>query len=143
MAEEILMVDGKKYISITTDERTIYSKYLERNVLFDIYKTTVTPGYNSVSLLLVNDGQDLRKMDFGSILDSMISSKTIEPLTCVGIHCGSDRLNEYGTVCMTDYKGRGGRAGRYSKFIFDELLPFLKNEFQIDSFREKSFRVFR
>ncbi|HEX8461329.1 MAG TPA: alpha/beta hydrolase-fold protein [Segetibacter sp.] len=136
------IVEEKKYASITVDERILYSEYLERDVLVDFYKPVIIDGWKEVSLLLVNDGQDLRKMDFGSIIDPIILSGSIHPLMYVGIHCGADRLNEYGTVYMTDYKGRGGRSGRYNKFIFDELLPFIKKEFAINTFTEKSFAGF-
>ncbi|MGI8638098.1 MAG: alpha/beta hydrolase, partial [Segetibacter sp.] len=60
----------------------------------------------------------------------------------VGIYCGADRINEFGTAFRADYKGRGAKAGLYTKFIFDELEPFLKKRFQISSFKEKSFAGF-
>jgi esterase/lipase superfamily enzyme len=61
---------------------------------------------------------------------------------CVGIHCGVERMMEYGTVCRADFRGRGAKAGLYNKFVFDELLPFIRNEFGTYSFKEKSFAGF-
>jgi enterochelin esterase-like enzyme len=72
----------------------------------------------------------------------MIASGTIDPIMAIGIHCGADRMMEYGTVCSADFKGRGAKAGLYNKFIFDELLPFIRSEFNISSFKEKSFAGF-
>jgi hypothetical protein len=31
---------------------------------------------------------------------------------------------EYGTAYSADYKGRGAKAGLYTKFIFEELIAF-------------------
>jgi enterochelin esterase-like enzyme len=76
-------------------------------------------------------------MKFESILEAV--SGEIVPLMCVGIHCGTDRRNEYGTASTLDYKGRGTKAGLYNRFIFEELLPFIEKEFKITSFKEKSF----
>lgn len=128
--------------SILTERKTIYSDYLEREVLIDIYLPTVPVAAEDVALLLINDGQDLVRMNFGDILDSLVSSETIEPIMCVGIHCGIDRMNEYGTICQPDYRGRGAKAGRYVKFVFDELIPFIRNEYHIGEFKEKSFAGF-
>jgi esterase/lipase superfamily enzyme len=100
------------------------------------------PADQQLSLLLINDGQDLDKMNFEEIYSMLLASQLIEPLVCVGIHCGADRMNEYGTAYRQDYKGRGAKAGVYNKFIFDELLPFLKTELKIAFFKNKSFAGF-
>ncbi len=142
MNEEDVTVHENIYTSISTQQRILYSDFLERDVIVDVYLPRGLDNIKEVSLLLINDGQDLRKMDFGAILDSMIWSGAIEPIMCVGIHCSAARMMEYGTVCRPDYKGRGARAGLYEKFIFDELLPFIRNEFNIASFKEKSFAGF-
>jgi enterochelin esterase-like enzyme len=128
--------------AVSIQQRLIYSAFLEREVIIDVYLPYESMEENCVDLLLVNDGQDMRTMNFNTLLDSLIASESIEPLVCVGIHCGANRMQEYGTICCADYKGRGSKAGLYSKFIFDELLPFIKTEFNIISFREKSFAGF-
>lgn len=108
------------------------SGFLLREVKADIY---FPPGKDSgeVSLLLINDGQDLITMHFEEILESLYEQGAIRPLVCVGIHCGEDRRNEYGTVGERDYKGRGAKAGQYEKFIFQELLPTLDQH--LDDYR--------
>ena len=139
------MVDRKNilqemnFATICIEQRVVYSDFLERDVVIDVYLPTLPVAVEKVSLLLINDGQDLRKMNFGSIIDPLVAAGTIEPIMCVGIHCGAERNMEYGTVCRADYKGRGAKAGLYNKFIFDELLPFIRKAFHTYSFKEKSF----
>ena len=57
-------------------------------------------------------------MDFKEILESWWQKDAVEPLVCLGIHCGEDRMNEYGTVCQADYKGLGCKAGLVQKIYF-------------------------
>jgi len=118
------------------------SLYLEREVIIDCYIPTGISSLNNISLLLINHGQDLPKMPFDKILGSLLQTKEIEPVFCVGIHCSADRKNEYGTARFLDYKGRGAKAHLYTAFIMLELLPFLRSEYQIDSFKDKSFAGF-
>ena len=118
------------------------SLYLEREVIIDCYIPTGISSLNNISLLLINDGQDLPKMPFDKILGSLLQTKEIEPVFCVGIHCSADRKNEYGTARFLDYKGRGAKAHLYTAFIMLELLPFLRSEYQIDSFKDQSFAGF-
>ncbi len=111
-------------------------------MLVDIYLPADVALSDQVSLLLVNDGQDLVTMGFENILNTLLHQHQLQPLICVGIHCGTDRINEYGTICQPDYKGVGAKAGRYVKFIFDELLPYIRKKYHMPSFREKSFAGF-
>lgn len=131
-----------KHPHVNIDRLHIDSDYLERRILVDVYLPSNVILSEQLSLLMVNDGQDLVAMEFENILSTLISGHQLEPLMCVGIHCGSDRINEYGTICQADYKGFGCKAGRYAKFIFDELLPYLRKKYQMPSFREKSFAGF-
>ncbi len=128
-----------KNVSIRSIE--VESSYLERKVLVDVYM----PGQfdkEQVSLLLLNDGQDLVKMHFDSILDELLESKEVTNLCCVAIHCGAERKLEYGTAFCADYVNRGNKAGLYTKFIFDELLPNIRKFTGITSFLDKSFAGF-
>lgn len=128
--------------SILVEQKTIFSEYLEREVIFDVYLPSQIARPEDVSLLLINDGQDLPTMPFDEMLDDLLSRHRIEPLLCVGIHCGPERKLEYGTAYSADYKGRGAKAGLYTKFIFEELLPFIRKTYNIPSFRDKSFAGF-
>ncbi len=128
--------------TLTVEEVIIESDYLEREVIFDIYLPLGYSAGEPLSLLLINDGQDLRVMQFESILEGMYRKDSLKPLICLGVHCGPQRKMEYGTAYSADYKGRGSRAGLYTKFIFEELLPLVRHKYQIPSFRDKSFAGF-
>ncbi len=78
-------------------------------------------------------------MNFEAILKGLYAAAEIAPVFFVGIECGKDRKNEYGTAKFLDSKGRGTKALSYHRFIFEELLPFIRNKYGIISFREKSF----
>ena len=120
--------------SVVVEQCTISSEYLEREVTVDVYLPAAMVNPEQLSLLLVNDGQDLLKMPFDEILDELITNREIDPLLCIGIHCGPDRKMEYGTAYSADFKGRGAKAGLYTKFIFEELLPFIRRAYNIPSF---------
>ncbi len=127
---------------ITVEQMNIYSTYLERNVLVDAYLPKTFYQSEHLSLLLINDGQDLVRMPFERILNSLIKTNQIEPLVCLGLHCGEERKREYGTAYSADYKGFGNKAGLYTKFVFDELLPFIRKKYNTPSFKDKSFAGF-
>lgn len=137
MSELKMLTDNEL---VVIEQLHLYSDFLEREVQFDVYLPVNRSHTILYSLLLINDGQDLPKMPFDKIL--MDLQDQIEPLIAVGIHCGVDRRMEYGTAYAADFEGRGARAGLYSKFLFDELLPFLRKHLSIASFKDKSFAGF-
>ena len=57
-------------------------------------------------------------------------------------HCGPERKMEYGVAGQPDYKGRGAKAGAYTSFVFNELLPHIHETYNVPSFKEKSFAGF-
>jgi len=132
----------EKIAVITVDKHVVQSVNLNREVTVDCYKLTKELLLNDVSLLLVNDGQDLVKMSFEDILEDFTNQGDTAPLFCVAIHCGADRKNEYGTANILDYKGRGAKAFAYTKFIIQELLPFITEKYAIKSYKEKTFAGF-
>ncbi len=138
------MADGKTtpVSSILVEQIILTSEYLGRDVIFDVYLPSAIAQPDQVSLLLLNDGQDLLTMPFDEMLDGLLTHGKIEPLLCIGIHCGPERKMEYGTAYTADYKGRGAKAGLYTKFIFEELLPYIRKAYNIPSFRDKSFAGF-
>ena len=95
-----------------------------------------------VSLLLINDGQDLGRMDLAGILANLYQEDRLLPLLCVGIYAGEARKMEYGTAVRADYQGWGARAGAYTLFIFEELIPAVRNRYKAPEFREKAFAGF-
>ncbi len=132
----------EKAANILVQKHTIASLFLEREVKVDLYFPPDTVNPLDLSLLLINDGQDLVTMQFEEILDELYDTKSIENLFCVGIHCSKDRKNEYGTANYLDYKGRGARAALYNRFILEELLPFIRITLAVYSFKEKCFAGF-
>jgi enterochelin esterase-like enzyme len=127
---------------IKTDAHTIISMYLFRDVQVDCYYPAGLTNFNNLSLLLINDGQDLLKMDFATILNNEFKNDTITPIFAVGIHCAPDRKNEYGTAKFLDYLGRGKNVAAFNNFIFKELLPFIRNKYNVQSFAEKTYAGF-
>jgi iron(III)-enterobactin esterase len=124
------------------EERELPSGFLARDVKVDFYLPANVSKTSEISLLLINDGQDLEKLGLQKMLIDLYHEKLITPLLCAGIHAGKARKNEYGTAKILDYKGRGMKAGLYTRFIFEELLPFIRSNFLIPDFKEKAFAGF-
>ena len=135
-----MSVQTKPYVIV--EPHVIDSKFLRREVIVDCYLPNNVAEPALMSLLLVNDGQDLVTMKFEDILEKLYASNEIESVFCVGLHCSADRKNEYGTAKIPDYKGRGAKSTLYQRFIFEELLPFIHKTYQLFSFTEKSFAGF-
>ena len=130
-----------KQVSVLVQNIVRHSTYLERDVLIDIYLPQVSSDSKHVSLLIINDGQDLPKFHFDQMLAELYEQKEIEPVLCVGIHCSADRKMEYGTANMLDYKGRGAKARLHQQFVLNELIPYIIENFG-DNFKEKAYAGF-
>ncbi|HOZ77035.1 MAG TPA: alpha/beta hydrolase-fold protein [Ferruginibacter sp.] len=127
---------------IAVEHHIIDSIYLKREVKVDCYMPRHVTEHTQMSLLLVNDGQDLVKMEFEKILEPLLKHHEIAPLFCVAMHCGPDRRNEYATAQILDYKGRGNKAQAHTDFVMKEVLPFIRKTYTIQSFKEKSYAGF-
>lgn len=127
---------------ILVENTSIESRFLEREVRLDLYMTDNVADPSQMSLLLINDGQDMAKLGMETILSKLYTEDAMEPLLCVAIHCSLERKMEYGVAGYPDYKGRGAKAGLYTQFIFEELLPFIRKKYRVPSFREKAFAGF-
>ena len=127
---------------ILVENSIIESAFLEREVIIDCFLPGNITDPSSLRLLLINDGQDMKKLDLAGILDHLLGNGEIEPVLAVGIHASENRKMEYGIASEPDFKGRGAKAGAYTSFILEELLPYLQNKYVIPSFKEKSFAGF-
>lgn len=127
---------------ILVENKFLESTYLEREVKMDIFLPPSESGTEPCSLLLINDGQNMEELGLAGILEELYSARAIRPLLCVAIHAGPDRKMEYGTAGIPDYKERGAKASDYTRFIFEELIPFVRLEFDFPVFREKAFTGF-
>jgi len=118
------------------EQKIIASSFLDREVIVDFYLPKNINDPKGLSLLLINDGQDLPKMRFDKMLNELIFNNQIRPLVCVGIHAGKERRVEYGTAKILDYKKRGAKAEAYNQFILEELLPYVHTQYLIKSFEQ-------
>jgi enterochelin esterase-like enzyme len=125
-----------------TEELTIDSIVLQHTVTISCYLPRGVQYPEQMGLLLINDGQNMKELGLATMLEGLLTANEIEPIVCVAIHTGAARKAEYGTAKCADYMGRGAKAGLYTRFIFEELLPFIHAAFAIDSFKEKSFAGF-
>ena len=121
------------------EHMVIESSFLGREVWVDIYAPAGIRSLDASDLLLINDGQDLPVMQFDTILEALYSQGRIAPMVIAGIHASPDRKNEYGTSNVLNDRGEGAKALLYSRFILEELIPFIKKEYKISSFKQKSF----
>jgi enterochelin esterase-like enzyme len=96
---------------ILVENRSLLSVFLGREVKIDFYLPKNVADPAEMSLLLLNDGQNMKEMGFAAILENLYSKKAISPLLCVAVHTGSQRKMEYGVASQKDYLGRGANAG--------------------------------
>ena len=112
-------------------DTTLFSKFLNRKIVLDI---ALPPDYGQDNhrypILLMNDGQDLERLQMADILEYVYERQDIKRFILVAISCG-DRMQEYGVASQPDYKKRGSKAGIYTKFIIEELLPYINDEYKI------------
>jgi enterochelin esterase-like enzyme len=77
-----------------------------------------------------------------AILTQLYSINAIKPVLCVGIHANKDRKKEYGVAGQPDYLGRGERAGLFTSFVMEELIPYALDKYKIESLRAKAYAGF-
>jgi len=127
---------------LALDTLHVKSKYLKREVELRLYLPKKVSEPETMSLLLINDGQDMPVMNFEHILNDLYLQNAISPVLCIAITAGTERIQEYGVARKKDYLGRGAKAGAYTKFILNELLPFIKKTYNVPVFRETAFAGF-
>ena len=136
------MSEIKGLESVVVRNHKLSSKYLNREVLVDGYLPPGIENPSELPLLLVNDGQDLRTMKYENIVQDLFEKQEITPIFTVGIHCSADRKNEYGTAGVLDYLGRGTKSDVYQQFVLEELLPYIRKEYSVSSFKHKAYAGF-
>ena len=130
---------GKTGVSVKNI--TLFSTYLNRNVLIDLYPPPFNSRPAETSLLIINDGQDLPKFHFDEMLTELFEANAIQPLFCAGIHCSAERKMEYGTASVRDFRGRGAKAGLHQQFVLKELLPYIRQNW-LSECKEKAYAGF-
>jgi enterochelin esterase-like enzyme len=122
--------------TILTENIIILSQFLHRDVKVDLFLPKNSDDSTEISLLLINDGQNMKELGFKTILENLYDKNLITPVLCAAIHAGSERKKEYGIAIQADYLGRGAKAGLYTLFVTQELLPLIRKKFhQSDSYR--------
>lgn len=127
---------------VQVKRKEIVSDFLDRVVHVDVYLPLFQRSGSNLPLLLVNDGQDLLTMGFRDILHTLYREEKIVPVLVAAIHCSADRKNEYGTASVADYLGRGAKAASYTRFVLEELIPFLQSIAPSGTFAELAFAGF-
>jgi enterochelin esterase-like enzyme len=135
-------MEVERSMGISKERIQLDSDYLGRSVTVDFYLPKQVSRPSEMSLLLINDGQDMDKLGLKGMLDHLIHQGSVAPLLCVGIHAGGERKLEYGTAHWPDFKGRGSKARQYTRFILEELIPHIRSSYVIPSFKEKAFAGF-
>jgi len=127
---------------ILVENTEVISSHLVRKVKVDFYLPVNVAAPEQMSILLINDGQDMKRMGFEGLLNTLYEQQAISPVLCVGIHAGIERKMEYGTASQPDFKGRGAKASEYSRFIMEELLPLIQNAYHLPITKTKAFAGF-
>src|SRR6185436_7099634 len=108
----------------------IFSKSLQHGFIVNIL---FPPEYHYCNqrykVLFLNDGQDLEQLRMKETLSSLYLENKIEPIIVVAIHI-VERMQEYGIATRPDYLERGSMASGYSKFVTNELIPFINYNFR-------------
>ncbi len=131
-----------KELDYVAERATVLSVLLKRAVTVDFYLPTGVDDLSDLSLLLINDGQDLPAMGLQELLSGLYATGAITPVLCVGITAGPDRKREYGVAAEADYMGRGDRAADYTRFVIEELVPYTLDKYRVPGFRELAFAGF-
>lgn len=134
--------EGKMTSFISVDTMEFPSDYLDRVVKVDVYKPNPFNPSSKISILFVNDGQDLPKMPFTDILNNLYSNNAIEPVMVVAMHCSADRKLEYGTADIIDFLNRGSRAKYHRKFLMQELIPSVLGKYELSGVHEMAYAGF-
>ncbi|MEO7311484.1 MAG: alpha/beta hydrolase-fold protein [Chitinophagaceae bacterium] len=121
---------------------SIQSEFLDREVFLDAYLPYNITNPANITLMLINDGQDMDVLGLAPMLDGLLEAGEISPILAIGIRCNEDRRLEYGTADILDYNLRGSRARYHRKFIIRELLPYVKVKYMLPEVKEIAFAGF-
>ena len=109
----------------------LISRFLGREVELSILlPPTNLASQAALPVLYLNDGQDLDRLHLPATLERLYARQAMRPFVLVAIHANEQRVQEYGTAAQADFNGRGSRAGAYSQFVREELLPFAQARYQ-------------
>lgn len=116
-------------------DESLISRYLGRPVVLEVL---LPPAFDPAAaapypVLYLNDGQDLARLRLPATLAALYRLDAVAPFVLVAIHAGELRVQEYGIAGQPDYRGRGSRAGLYTEFIINELLPYMQAHYRVSA----------
>lgn len=134
----------------TVKRHRFYSKTLNNKRFIDVY---LPPGYfdrsyKSYPVLYMHDGNNLfdPTLSFGGVtwrvdetVEELINNNLMEEIIVVGINNTYNRDYEYTWTSMyLDFEDmkQGGGGRKYSRFIVNELKPFIDKKYRTLPFRE-------
>ena len=133
MAQTTLVLTSEKPQS-TVQKLTVESIFLGHKVTVEI---VLPPNYKETNLkyptLFLNDGQDLERLGFVASYNKFLAQNPGKTFVVLAIHTDANRMQEYGVAATPDYKNRGARAGLYSSFVLNELIPFVRNSYRLST----------
>jgi enterochelin esterase-like enzyme len=132
----------EREMTVTEAKITIDSDPLKRAVAITLLLPGGYEALEPLSLLLLNDGQEAENLRIKDSLGNLYNNGALKPVLVAAINAGDDRLQEYGTAGIPDFKQRGSKAAAYTKFIITELLPLLKKETGLSDFETTAFAGF-
>lgn len=129
-------------MTLTETKITIDSDALKRGVTVTLLLPEEDEITGPVNLLLLNDGQEADNLRIKESLENLYNYGAIKPVLVAAIHAGDERVQEYGTAGIPDFKLRGSKAAAYTKFIVTELLPAINKKTGITNFDITAFAGF-
>lgn len=132
----------QKKAFVVEERQILNSTRLSKDLTIDFFLPSDVSDPAGMSLLLINDGQNMEEVGLASILTGLYENQRIKPVLCAAIHTGTDRRQDYGVAGSADYLGRGAKAAAYSAFITEELLPYIQQHFNVPAFQTTGFAGF-
>ena len=131
----------KQEMTVTEEILGINSEFLKREVIYSLMTPENFVDLDKINLLLLNDGQETENLQLKSTLENLYTNQQIKPTLVAAIHAG-ERIHEYGTAGIFDFKGRGSKASAYASFITKELVPKLQELIGMKTFGTIAFAGF-
>ena len=128
----LLIVSCGCHPKIKVNSDQIYSRHLQKHINLSVISTPIPKNKSDLNLLIVNDANLLRELDFKNVVDTYYSKKMIKPLIIVGVE-PFDPDQEYGVAGFTE-NNKGTLSTKYDDFIVSELLPFIKKKSGVRKF---------
>ncbi len=112
------------------------------NRIIEVYTPPNYDPETEYPVLLLNDGESMfgqSSWELNKILDDLIATKKIEPIIAVAVYVHANRNNWYipyddGWI-TSNWGPYVPKAEEYADYIFDQVLPFVKENFKVNTER--------